>query len=220
MALALPELAATSAGGWSRACFRHFGGRPLRRHLLDPFRRPRALPRASPWRAGSTSTSRRARWARGSSCSAPTSATGSSSPPPIGLTAAPIHIVVRPADNPYLDRELLACASASATRVIPKHGAARQMFQVLRERRPVGHPDRPAGAAAGGDRRPLLRPSGAHQPDPGPALPAHRRAGGPLVRPTPSPGGRYRLVVRAADPARRPGRRRATRPSPRSPAAT
>ncbi len=53
---------------------------------------------------------------------------------PIGIAKGPLHVVVRPADNPYLDAELTALRERFGNRVTPKQGAARKMIQVLRER--------------------------------------------------------------------------------------
>ena len=60
------------------------------------------------------------------------------SPPLIGLTRGPMSIVVRPADNPFLDRELRAMRERFGNTVIPKRGAARRMLEVMRERGRLG----------------------------------------------------------------------------------
>lgn len=59
-------------------------------------------------------------------------------PPMIGLTRGRMDIVVRPADNPWLDRELRALRERFGNAVIPKHGAARKMIEVLRDTRDKG----------------------------------------------------------------------------------
>jgi KDO2-lipid IV(A) lauroyltransferase len=58
--------------------------------------------------------------------------------PVIGLYHAPMHIIMRPADNPYLNRELLAAREQFGNRTIPKRGAARRMLETLREGGIVG----------------------------------------------------------------------------------
>jgi len=59
-------------------------------------------------------------------------------PPIIGLYRGGMNIVIRPADNPYLDRELKAVRERFGNRTIPKRGAARRMLEVLREGSIVG----------------------------------------------------------------------------------
>lgn len=54
-------------------------------------------------------------------------------PPVVALTVGPMAIVVRPADNPFLDRELVRIRERFGNRVIAKHGAARPMLQTLKE---------------------------------------------------------------------------------------
>ena len=58
--------------------------------------------------------------------------------PAIGLYRGTLHIVVRPADNPLLDRELRALRERFGNAVIPKRGAARRMIEVLREAGRIG----------------------------------------------------------------------------------
>jgi Kdo2-lipid IVA lauroyltransferase/acyltransferase len=52
---------------------------------------------------------------------------------PVGLYKGPMHVVARPADNPYLERELTALRTRFGNGVIHKHGAARRMLQILRD---------------------------------------------------------------------------------------
>jgi KDO2-lipid IV(A) lauroyltransferase len=59
-------------------------------------------------------------------------------PPVIGLFRGRMEIVVRPADNPYLDRELRALRERFGNQVVPKRGAARRMLAVLRDGGRVG----------------------------------------------------------------------------------
>lgn len=59
-------------------------------------------------------------------------------PPIVGLYRGPMSIVMRPADNPYLDRELRTLRERFGNVTIPKRGAARRMLETLRERGRVG----------------------------------------------------------------------------------
>jgi KDO2-lipid IV(A) lauroyltransferase len=59
-------------------------------------------------------------------------------PAVIGLYRGRMHIVVRPADNPWLDRELQALRQRFGNRTLPKRGAARRMLETLREGSIVG----------------------------------------------------------------------------------
>lgn len=53
-------------------------------------------------------------------------------PPIIGLYRGPMSIVVRPADNPWLDRELRGLRERFGNSTVPKRGAARRMLETLR----------------------------------------------------------------------------------------
>jgi Kdo2-lipid IVA lauroyltransferase/acyltransferase len=59
-------------------------------------------------------------------------------PPLIGLHCGGMSIVMRPADNPYLDRELRVLRERFGNRTIPKRGAARRMMEVLRDGKILG----------------------------------------------------------------------------------
>ena len=59
-------------------------------------------------------------------------------PAVIGLYRGRMHIVMRPADNPYLNRELQSSREQFGNRTIPKRGAARRMLETLREGGIVG----------------------------------------------------------------------------------
>ncbi|HEY8020620.1 MAG TPA: lysophospholipid acyltransferase family protein [Thermoanaerobaculia bacterium] len=52
---------------------------------------------------------------------------------PVGLYRGPLHVVARPADNPYLERELRGLRERFGNQVIHKHGAARPMLQAIRK---------------------------------------------------------------------------------------
>jgi KDO2-lipid IV(A) lauroyltransferase len=117
------------------------------------------------------------------------------SPPLIGLTRGPMSIVVRPADNPFLDRELRAMRERFGNTVVPKRGAARRMLEVMRERGRLGllidqRVQEREGIVVPFFGRPALT---------SPILARlSLRGGAPVVPLTvyPEPGGRYRVVVR------------------------
>jgi KDO2-lipid IV(A) lauroyltransferase len=117
------------------------------------------------------------------------------SPPLIGLTRGPMSIVVRPADNPFLDRELRAMRERFGNTVVPKRGAARRMLEVMRDRGRLGilidqRVQEREGIIVPFFGRPALT---------SPILARlSLRSGTPVVPLTvyPEPGGRYRVVVR------------------------
>jgi KDO2-lipid IV(A) lauroyltransferase len=53
---------------------------------------------------------------------------------PVGLYKGPLHVVARPADNPYLEAELANLRTRFGNGILHKHGAARRMLQILRDR--------------------------------------------------------------------------------------
>ena len=118
-------------------------------------------------------------------------------PPVLGLYRGPLSIVVRPADNPWLDRELAALRGRFGNSTLPKHGAARKMLETVRRGGRVGILI---------DQRVMVN-EGIEVPFFGhPALTSpilarmSLRTGAPVVPVTiyPEPGGRYRLVARPA----------------------
>ena len=119
------------------------------------------------------------------------------SPPLIALTRGPMSIVVRPADNPFLDRELRGLRERFGTAVIPKRGAARGMLETMRQHGRLGilidqRVQEKEGIAVPFFGRPALT---------SPILARlSLRTGAPVVPLTvyPEPGGRYRVVVRPA----------------------
>ena len=117
------------------------------------------------------------------------------SPPLIGLTRGPMSFVVRPADNPWLDRELLAMRERFGNTVIPKHGAARRMIEVIRGRGRLGILiDQRVQEREG-----IAVPFFGHPALTSPILARlSLRTGAPVVPLAvyPEPGGRYRVVVR------------------------
>ena len=59
-------------------------------------------------------------------------------PPLIGLYRGRMNIVMRPPDNPFLDKELRFLRERFGNTVIPKRGAARRMMEALRQGAIVG----------------------------------------------------------------------------------
>jgi len=114
---------------------------------------------------------------------------------PIGLYRGVIHTVARPADNPWLDRELVRMRERIGYAVIPKRGAARRMLQVVRAGGRVGIlPDQRVQEREG-----ILVPFFGHPALTTPILARLSRRDGCPVVPVfayPEPGGRYRLVIR------------------------
>lgn len=118
-------------------------------------------------------------------------------PPVVGLYRGPMHIVVRPADNPYLDAELRALRERFGNHVIPKRGAARRMLEVLRDGGRVGILiDQRVQEKEG-----ITVPFFGHPALTSPVLAKLSLRTGAAVVPVaayPEPGGRYRVVVRPA----------------------
>ena len=114
---------------------------------------------------------------------------------PIGIFKGPLHVVVRPLDNPWLDRELVRLRERFGNRVVPKRGSARRLLQAI------------GGGGWGGiliDQR--VQPKEAievpffgHPALTTPVLARlSLRTGAPVVAifVFPEPGGRYRFVAR------------------------
>lgn len=196
MALALPEVPEAERRRLVKACFRHFGAA-----LCDAI---------SSTRFGGTELCHRFSlegWehldeaeSRGKGIFILSAHLGfwELVPPMIGLTRGRMDIVVRPADNPWLDRELRALRERFGNAVIPKRGAARKMIEALRDPRGRGR----VGILI--DQRVQER-EGIPVPFFGrPALTTpvlarlSLRTGAAVVPITayPEPGGRYRIVVR------------------------
>jgi KDO2-lipid IV(A) lauroyltransferase len=119
------------------------------------------------------------------------------SPPIIALTRGPMSFIVRPADNPWLDRDLRDLRERFGNTVVPKRGAARRMLEVIRGRGRMGilidqRVQEKEGIQVPFFGRPALT---------SPILARlSLRTGAPVVPLTvyPEPGGRYRVVVRPA----------------------
>jgi KDO2-lipid IV(A) lauroyltransferase len=118
-------------------------------------------------------------------------------PPIVGLYRGPIDIVVRPADNPWLDRELCDLRERFGNRVVPKRGAARRMLETIRASGRVGllidqRVQEREGITVPFFGRPALTSSILAR--------VSLRTGAPVIPMTayPEPKGRYRVVVRPA----------------------
>lgn len=193
MALALPEMGEGERRRLVRECFRHFGAA-----LCDA---------VSSTRFGATDLCHRFSlrgWehldeaeSRGKGIFILSAHLGfwELVPPVVGLTRGRMDIVVRPADNPYLDRELRALRERFGNAAIAKRGAARKMLEALRARGRVGilidqRVQEREGIAVPFFGRPALT---------SPVLARLSLRTGAAVVPVaayPEPGGKYRIVVR------------------------
>jgi KDO2-lipid IV(A) lauroyltransferase len=130
LALALPELPPEARRRLVRACFQHFGGA-----LCDTISSTRFDARGMCRRytlVGWEYLEEADRRGKGVFLLTGHFGLWEMAPPVIGLYHGPLDIVVRPADNPWLDRELVALRERGGNRVVAKHGAARRMIEVLR----------------------------------------------------------------------------------------
>jgi len=119
------------------------------------------------------------------------------SPTVIGLYRGPMSFVVRPADNPWLNRELDALRGRFGNSALPKRGAARRMLETVRGGGRVGILiDQRVQAKEG-----IEIPFFGHPALTSPVLARMSlRTGAPVVPVAvyPEPRGCYRLVVRPA----------------------
>ncbi|HEY0554716.1 MAG TPA: lysophospholipid acyltransferase family protein [Thermoanaerobaculia bacterium] len=193
MALALPETTEAERRRLVRECFRHFGAA-----LCDAISATRFGPLDFCHRftlEGWEHLDEAERLGKGLFLLTAHLGLWELSPPLIGLTRGPMSFVVRPADNPFLDRELRSMRERFGNTVIPKHGAARRMLEVMRGHGRLGilidqRVQEREGIAVPFFGRPALT---------SPILARlSLRTGAPVVPLTvyPEPGGRYRVVVR------------------------
>ena len=140
-----------------------------------------------------------------------------------GLIGEPIAPVVRPLDNPLLEKELARRRTRFGNRLIAKRDAAREILRTLRDERDGRDPDRPERPAAA---RASSCRSSAGSPRRRPPLALFQLKTDAAVVPVfvwPEGGGRYRLELERPDPRRRVPLRAtptATRPSAARPRAT
>jgi KDO2-lipid IV(A) lauroyltransferase len=195
MALALPEVGAAERERLVRECFRHFGAAlcdavsatrfdavEICRHFtLEGWEHLEAAERLG--RGLFMLTAHIGFWEL--------------APHILGLYRGPISIVVRPADNPWLDRELSSMRARFGNTTFPKRGAARRMLEAVRRGGRVGILiDQRVQAKEG-----IEVPFFGHPALTSPILARMSlRTGAPVVPVTvyPEPGGRYRMVVRPA----------------------
>jgi KDO2-lipid IV(A) lauroyltransferase len=195
MALALPEIGEAERRRLVKACFRHFGAA-----LCDAISSTRFAPTELCHRMslrGWENLEEAERRGRGIFILSAHLGLWELVPPIIGLTRGRMDTVVRPADNPWLDRELRALRERSGNADIPKRGAARRMLEVLRGGGRVGilidqRVQEKEGIAVPFFGRPALTST---------VLARLSLRTGAAVVPIaayPEPEGRYRIVVRPA----------------------
>ena len=193
MALALPDLPAAEQRRLVRECFRHFGAalcdaisstrfdavEICRRFTLEGWEHLEEAERLE--KGVFLLTAHLGLWEL--------------VPPIVGLYRGHIDIVVRPADNPWLDRELRSLRERFGNGVVPKRGAARRMLETLRAGGRIGllidqRVQEREGIAVPFFGRPALTSSILAR--------VSLRTGAPVVPMTayPEPEGRYRVVVR------------------------
>jgi Kdo2-lipid IVA lauroyltransferase/acyltransferase len=136
MELALPEIGPAERRRLVRACFRHFGAA-----LCDAISSTRfdAVEICRHFTLEGWENLQAAE-ARGKGIFVLSAHVGfwELVPPILGLYRGPMSIVVRPADNPWLDGELRALRERFGNFTLPKRGAARRMIETLREAGRVG----------------------------------------------------------------------------------
>ncbi|HEX5760629.1 MAG TPA: lysophospholipid acyltransferase family protein [Thermoanaerobaculia bacterium] len=195
LALALPELPEAARRRIAAACFRHFGSA-----LCDAI---------SSTRFGDADLRERVTlegWehlevaeaaGRGVFILSPHIGFWEMVPPVVGRWRGPFHIVFRPPDNPWLDRELRALRERWHGVGVPKRGAARRMLEVLRAGGRIGILIDQRVQPREGIEVPFFgRPARTT-----PVLARlSLRTGAPVVPVAviPAPSGRYRFVVRPA----------------------
>jgi len=118
-------------------------------------------------------------------------------PPVLGLYRGPVGIVVRPLDNPWLDREMTALRERFGNATFPKRGAARKMLETLRGHGRVGILIDQRVQAKEGIETTFFGHSALTSPI---LARMSLRTGAPVVPVTiyPAPNGCYRLVARPA----------------------
>ena len=192
LGLAFPELAPQERRRLVAACFRHFGAAICDLISSDRFDSIELCRRFSI--QGWEHLDRAERRGRGVYLLGAHHGYWEISGRPIGLYRGVLHTVARPADNPYLDRELQRLRQRNGYAVIHKRGAARRMLQVVRAGGRVGIlPDQRVQEREG-----ILVPFFGHPALTTPILARLSRRDGAPVVPVfayPAPGGCYRLVI-------------------------
>jgi KDO2-lipid IV(A) lauroyltransferase len=131
LAAALPELDAAARARAVRACFRHFGAVFADAISAARFDRVELCGRVEA--AGVDHLLAADRRGRGTIVLSAHFGNWEIVPPYIAHAAGPMAVVGRPLDNPHLDLSLRALRTRFGNRMLPKRGAVREMFRVLRE---------------------------------------------------------------------------------------
>lgn len=193
LALAFPALAATERRRLVAACFRHFGTALFDLISSERFDAVELCRRFS--YEGWEHLERAERLGRGVFLLGAHLGYWEISGRPITLYRGVLHTIARPADNPYLDRELSRLRRGLGFAVIPKRGAARRMLQVVRAGGLVGIlPDQRVQEREG-----IMVPFFGHPALTTPVLARLSLRDACPVVPVfayPEPGGRYRMVIR------------------------
>ena len=197
LALALPELPEAERLRIARACFGHFGGALLdtlsahrfdlvelcRRTTLEGWHLLEAAREAAAPRGVFVMTAHFGFWEQAAHA--------------LGGWGGPLHVVGRPLDNPWLDRDLQELRGRFGNRLLTKRGAARGMLRAIQSGETVALlVDQRVQPHEGID-----LPFFGHPAWTTPVLARlSLRLGVPVVPGFgyPAPGGRYRMVVREA----------------------
>jgi len=136
LAHALPQLAARERRRLAAACFRHVGASfcdAVSATRFDPVELCRHVTLAGLEHLGAAE-------ARGRGVIVLSAHYGNWEivPPIVALARGPMASVGRPADNPWIDREIQALRGRLGNRSIPKRGAVRELFRILGEGGRVG----------------------------------------------------------------------------------
>jgi len=193
LALAFPALAPAERRRLVTACFRHFGAALFDLISSERFDAVELCRRFS--YEGWEHLDRAERLGRGVFLLGAHHGYWEISGRPIGLYRGVLHTVARPADNPYLERELSRLRRGLGYAVLPKRGAARRMLQVIRAGGRVGIlPDQRVQEREG-----ILVPFFGHPALTTPVLARLALRDNCPVVPVfayPEPRGRYRMVIR------------------------
>ncbi len=136
MALTLPELSATERARTARACFEHFGSYFC--EVLIAHRLTEADIRARFQMVGLELLASLQQERRGFFFTTGHFGVWELALYPLALQFAPLHIVVRPPNNPWIDRALTQIRGRFGVTIIDKRGAGHRMVNALRRGGRVG----------------------------------------------------------------------------------